>query len=138
MQILPSSWATHHFWNDVQFYYLLGIVPPLVIIFIMNILYGEAELRDIPEGYVPEWWEYHRVSCFGQLHEISLLSCTLLFKHFYDLLAGNRSLFLTLNGSSKLLKRNLTVGNEVNSIDLQSRFLHRRNQNRCFKLAKVS
>lgn len=60
MQILPSSWATHHFWNDVQFYYLLGIVPPLVIVFILNVLYGEAELRDIPEGYAPEWWEYHR------------------------------------------------------------------------------
>ncbi|KAK0062900.1 NADH dehydrogenase [ubiquinone] 1 beta subcomplex subunit 5 mitochondrial [Biomphalaria pfeifferi] len=46
--------------DDLHFYLMLGLLPMAALITYVNIFVGPAELSDIPEGYEPKEWEYHR------------------------------------------------------------------------------
>nr|CAG4644372.1 EOG090X0FIE [Lepidurus arcticus] len=60
MQITPSRWQYNKFKDYLHFYFMLGIIPCTLISVFVNVFVGPAELAEIPEGYVPKHWEYHR------------------------------------------------------------------------------
>lgn len=39
---------------------MLGAIPVAAVIFYANVFIGPATLTEIPEGYHPKHWEYHR------------------------------------------------------------------------------
>ncbi|XP_071945604.1 NADH dehydrogenase [ubiquinone] 1 beta subcomplex subunit 5, mitochondrial-like [Antedon mediterranea] len=61
-----STYTDRRFLRRAMFYASLTGVPSLAVITYVNVLYGEAELSKIPEGYVPKHWEYypHPISRF--------------------------------------------------------------------------
>uniref|UniRef100_U5ERB1 NADH dehydrogenase [ubiquinone] 1 beta subcomplex subunit 5, mitochondrial n=1 Tax=Corethrella appendiculata TaxID=1370023 RepID=U5ERB1_9DIPT len=58
--ITPSRFQWHKFKDMFHFYVLLGAIPCLAVVFYANVFIGPAQLTEIPEGYVPKHWEYHR------------------------------------------------------------------------------
>ncbi|XP_071439648.1 NADH dehydrogenase [ubiquinone] 1 beta subcomplex subunit 5, mitochondrial [Hetaerina americana] len=60
MPITPSRWQWHKFKDLVHFYLMVGLIPVTAIVLYCNIFIGPAQLAEIPEGYVPKHWEYHR------------------------------------------------------------------------------
>ncbi|XP_069831246.1 NADH dehydrogenase [ubiquinone] 1 beta subcomplex subunit 5, mitochondrial [Dendropsophus ebraccatus] len=58
--IAPSTYYDKRFLNLLKFYTLLTAVPAGIAIVLINIFIGPAELVEIPEGYVPEPYEYQR------------------------------------------------------------------------------
>lgn len=58
--IQPSRHHWDHFWDDVHFYALLGIIPCGLLSLYLYVFVGPAELTEIPEGYEPQEFEYHR------------------------------------------------------------------------------
>lgn len=60
MVIQPSRHQWDHFWDDTQYYALLGAIPCGLLAIFLYIFVGPAELTEIPEGYEPEEYEYHR------------------------------------------------------------------------------
>lgn len=61
MLVQPSNFQWNRFKDLLHFYVLLGVIPCTLISLYANIFIGEAELTDIPEGYVPEEHEYYKV-----------------------------------------------------------------------------
>lgn len=61
MRIEVSRWQWHKFKDLLHFYTMLGVIPATLIVFLTNIYIGPAKLAEIPEGYTPEHWEYHKV-----------------------------------------------------------------------------
>ncbi|KAK4475096.1 hypothetical protein MN116_002186 [Schistosoma mekongi] len=55
-----SDYMLRVFVDRMHFYFMLGLIPSFIFIFIVNVFIGPAELTDIPEGYEPYHWEYHR------------------------------------------------------------------------------
>lgn len=57
--------ATRFQWQKMKdlfhFYFMLGIIPIGLLIFYSNVFIGPAKLREIPEDYTPQHWEYYRV-----------------------------------------------------------------------------
>ncbi|KAB7502159.1 NADH dehydrogenase [ubiquinone] 1 beta subcomplex subunit 5, mitochondrial [Armadillidium nasatum] len=60
MEIMPSNFSWHQFKDYLHFYLMVGIIPLTLLVTYCNIFIGPAELREIPEGYVPKKWEYYR------------------------------------------------------------------------------
>uniref|UniRef100_C1C3P2 NADH dehydrogenase [ubiquinone] 1 beta subcomplex subunit 5, mitochondrial n=1 Tax=Aquarana catesbeiana TaxID=8400 RepID=C1C3P2_AQUCT len=58
--IRPSLYHDNKFKKYLKFYILLGVIPAGICISLINIFIGPAELAEIPEGYVPEHWEYYQ------------------------------------------------------------------------------
>jgi len=56
----PSRWQWQKFKDYAHFYIMLGVIPLLAFVTYVNVFIGPATLSEIPDGYVPKHWEYHR------------------------------------------------------------------------------
>lgn len=63
MPMTPSRFQWHKFKDSLHYFTMVALIPMSALIFYVNVFIGPAELTEIPEGYEPEHWEYHRVSC---------------------------------------------------------------------------
>lgn len=66
--IKPSNFQWHRTKDYFHFYFLLGAIPVVITITLINVFIGPATLEPIPEGYVPKEWEYlqHPIKRFLQ------------------------------------------------------------------------
>jgi len=60
VQNRPSRWEYDLFKDYVHFYLMLGAIPIGLAITLTNIVKGPAQLKPIPEGYIPQEYEYYK------------------------------------------------------------------------------
>ncbi|KAL1489310.1 hypothetical protein ABEB36_014233 [Hypothenemus hampei] len=56
----PTRWQWKKFKDLVHYYVMLGAIPCGLFTFYMNVFEGPATLSEIPEGYIPKYWEYYK------------------------------------------------------------------------------
>lgn len=62
MPIQPSRFQWNKFKDQLHFYAMLGLIPGLIGVFLVNVFVGPATLSKVPDGYEPKHWEYFNVS----------------------------------------------------------------------------
>ncbi|XP_075161305.1 NADH dehydrogenase (ubiquinone) SGDH subunit [Haematobia irritans] len=60
MIVQPSRFQWNKFKDLLHFYVMLGVLPITALVMYSNIFIGPAQLQEIPEGYEPKHWEYHK------------------------------------------------------------------------------
>ncbi|RWS29257.1 NADH dehydrogenase [ubiquinone] 1 beta subcomplex subunit 5-like protein [Leptotrombidium deliense] len=60
MRVRPSQYQWKKTKDIWHFYFLVGAIPLGLTSLYLSIFYGNAQLREIPEGYEPEPYEYER------------------------------------------------------------------------------
>lgn len=61
MIVQPSRFQWNKFKDLLHYYVFLGLIPITAVVMYCNIFIGPAQLEEIPEGYEPKHWEYHKV-----------------------------------------------------------------------------
>lgn len=57
----PPQLITNRIKDAAHFYFIgIGVLPVLLIVAYNHIKYGNCELKDIPEGEIPHYWQYER------------------------------------------------------------------------------
>uniref|UniRef100_A0AC35UBN7 NADH dehydrogenase [ubiquinone] 1 beta subcomplex subunit 5, mitochondrial n=1 Tax=Rhabditophanes sp. KR3021 TaxID=114890 RepID=A0AC35UBN7_9BILA len=57
----PGQLITNRIKDAIHFYFVgIGLLPVLMIVAYNHIKNGNCELRDIPEGETPHYWQYER------------------------------------------------------------------------------
>lgn len=58
---------------------MLGVIPITALVFYSNVFIGPSQLAEIPKDYVPEHWEYEKVTILKQSTESTGPSKAFLF-----------------------------------------------------------
>jgi len=58
--ITPSRYSWTKYKDAFHFYFMLGMIPGLAVVFLVNVFIGPPKLAPIPEGYIPKEHEYHK------------------------------------------------------------------------------
>lgn len=58
--VMVSEYHKRRILDEFHYQICLVSLPILAIIFYANVIIGKATLSEIPEGYEPEEWEYHK------------------------------------------------------------------------------
>jgi len=74
MVIKPSQHTYFRVKDHFMFYTAVGVGVYMAIWLYFEIFVGPAELRDIPEGYEPHWWEYEH-------HPITQVLCKYIWRN---------------------------------------------------------
>jgi len=60
MVVKQSEYNKRRVLDELHYQVCLVSIPFLTVIFISNVIIGNATLTEIPEGYEPECWEYYK------------------------------------------------------------------------------
>jgi len=81
-KVTPSRYSWAKYKDMFHFYFLLGFIPCMTIVFLVNVFIGPPTLA-IPEpGYVPKPWEYQR-------HPITQFMCKYIFPSYQQVYERN-------------------------------------------------
>jgi len=58
--IQPTRFVFRRFQKDATFFIQIAVIPLTLITLYFNVWVGPGTLTEIPEGYVPEEWEYYK------------------------------------------------------------------------------
>jgi len=58
--ITPSRYSWNKYKDALHFYVMLGLIPGLTFVFLVNVFIGPAKLAPIPAGYTPQQHEYFK------------------------------------------------------------------------------
>ena len=62
LPIKAGRYEWDKFKDYMNFYFCVGLIPIALLVTYINVFVGPAELKEIPEGYQPQDYEYEKVS----------------------------------------------------------------------------